>query len=90
MSDTSRNIRALTRAQIKRDEAIAGIDAILEASVKVSMNSSLVPSFLEMSRKSELLWANFQAENDAVLDELLNLVRSSEFSTTFGNPRKLC
>jgi len=82
---TTRDVRALMRAQLKRSQAISGIEAILAMSKTVLANASLIPTFLEMSKRTELLWANFQAENDAVLDALIELDQSSDFSTVLDS-----
>lgn len=82
---TTRDVRALTRAQLKRSQAISRIEAILPRSKNVTLYASLVSTFLEMSKKTELLWANFQAENDDVLDTLIKLDQSLEFSTVLAS-----
>lgn len=88
---TTREIRTLTRAQLKRSQAISGIEAILAMSKSVSTNPLLVPKFLEMSLKTEMLWANFETENDAVLDALIELERSSEFPISLSSEtREMC
>jgi len=57
------------------------IEAILVINKAVLENMSLLVTFLEKSKKTELLWSNFQTEYDAVLNALIDLDQSVSFST---------
>lgn len=74
-------VRAKTISMLNREGTINRIKALAKTAACVNDNLDLLPNFLIAAGDLDSLWTSFVAHNQAVLDALLDLDLTSEFST---------
>lgn len=82
---TARDVRLLNRlkttAMLNRESTINRIKALATTASLIKDNPDLLPNFLTAAGDLDSLWSSFVSHNQAVLDALLDLDLTSEFST---------
>lgn len=73
-------MRMKTRAEIKRTTAIFSIRAVQDLARRTTTESDLIPAFMASMNEIDTLWSQFKAEDESVLDCLVALNCSIEYS----------
>ncbi|KAF0724709.1 Uncharacterized protein FWK35_00038057, partial [Aphis craccivora] len=74
-------VRAKTNSLLNRECTINRIKALAETAARVNDNLDLLPGFLIAAGDLDSLWTSFVSHNQDVLDALLDLDLTAEFST---------
>lgn len=72
--------RRKTRAAIKRPTIVLNIRAIYALALRVPSEPDCVAQFLINAAELDVLWAQYEAEDDSVLDCLVELDKTNEYS----------
>lgn len=80
-AEAERAERLLIRNIMKRDALVVQMSLLHDLSKNVIHNQSTLPLFRARKRDIDSLLAQFQSEQDAILDILIQLRRSSEYNT---------
>lgn len=78
--EKSRINRALKRATMRRDECIRRINAMHELAVRCETELSLITQLSFLVDEVDVIWSEFTAESNTVIDCLIDLGRESEYS----------
>jgi hypothetical protein len=78
--ESRRVIRMLERSIIKRDVAVNRLRSVMSLAQRSMKDPKESPHLLEAVEDLENLWSKFEVEDEAILDHLLSLERSSEYS----------
>lgn len=81
VENRKRTERRKTRASFKRENAIAGIRAAHALSLRVPSEPEVISEFLVTASGLDVLWAQFESEDTVILDCLIALDQSSEYSS---------
>lgn len=76
--------RLMARANIKRTAVISRIRAIHTMAMRVADQPDLVPSFSILAADLDMLWSEFKAEDESVLDYLVTLNKLDDYSPDLG------
>lgn len=79
-SDAQRVTRARDRAMIKRNTCILRITAIHALAKRVTEDGSITAQLIVAAQDLDMLWADFIAEDNAVLEALCDLGLQAEYS----------
>lgn len=72
--------RLRTHAEIKRTTAVSAIRAVHALSSRALTESDFVPAFLMSATDLDGLWAQFKSEDESVLEYLVSLDRTDDYS----------
>lgn len=78
--ESRRVIRLLERSIIKRDVAVNRLRSVMSLAERSMKDPEESPHLLEAVEDLDNLWSKFEVEDEAILDHLLSLERSSEYS----------
>uniref|UniRef100_A0A2S2PHQ7 Peptidase A2 domain-containing protein n=1 Tax=Schizaphis graminum TaxID=13262 RepID=A0A2S2PHQ7_SCHGA len=79
--DVERLTRGRARADILRTNAVASIRSVHELALRVSSEPKVAPQFLVAVTDLDMLWSQFKLEDESVLDFLIKLDKTSEYSS---------
>jgi hypothetical protein len=80
VQEIARINRVLKRATMRRDECIRRINAMHELAVRCETELSLITQLSFLVDEVDVIWSEFTAESNTVIDCLIDLGRESEYS----------
>lgn len=80
IDEKAQDMRARDRASIRRDTIVAEIRSIHQLAQQASEDGNIHSQFVVASNDLDSLWVDFVAEDDAVLNSLLDLGISFQYS----------
>uniref|UniRef100_A0A2S2NNC8 Integrase catalytic domain-containing protein n=1 Tax=Schizaphis graminum TaxID=13262 RepID=A0A2S2NNC8_SCHGA len=81
VDESRRVIRMLERSTIKREVAVNRLRSVMSLAERSMKDPEESPHLLEAVEDLDNLWSKFEVEDEAILDHLLSLERSSEYSS---------
>lgn len=89
VGDRERAERALKRNILKRDQVMEQFSVLIALVGSVTNKNEAIPMLKARGEDIELLITDFRIYQDAILDQLIDLERDTEFSTTHAPVGKL-